>query len=114
MRPSGQFLDARDPATSIVGMLLATASELCHATSANFRGTDMMWSRARAAQNTPAEVRHSVLSPQPGVFGFGLLKNREVRVGVLPQFGEVLERLFGFRRVTSERGGARDPQIGER
>ena len=24
------------------------------------------------------------LSPQPGVFGFGLLKDRKVRVGVLP------------------------------
>ena len=56
----------------------------------------------------------SVLSPQPGVFRFGLLKNREVRVGVLPQFEEVLERLFGFRRVAREREAARHPQIGER
>src|SRR5579859_7724460 len=53
-------------------------------------------------------------SPKPGVFRFSLLKNRDVGVGVLPQFEEVLERLFGFRRVAGERGGARQTQVGER
>src|SRR5258708_27539111 len=42
------------------------------------------------AQNTPAEARHSVLSPQLGEFGFGLLKNRDVGVGVLPERQEIL------------------------
>src|SRR5689334_11832782 len=56
----------------------------------------------------------NLLSPQRGVFRSGLLKNRDVGVGVLPQFQKVLERLFGFRRVSSEREGARHPQIRER
>src|SRR5947199_5998441 len=47
-------------------------------------------SRARVAQNTPTEVRRSVLSPQLGVFGFGLLKNKDVAVGVLPERQEIL------------------------
>ena len=83
-RPSGQFIDARDPGTSIVGMLLAPASELWPA-----RRRRISWKRHDvvtrvSSPNTLAEVHHSVLSPQPGVLGFGLLKNRDVEVGVLP------------------------------
>ena len=44
---------------------------------------------------------------QLGELGFSLLGNRDVRVGVLPQFEEVLERLFGLRRVARERRAAR-------
>ena len=81
MRPSGQFLDARDPETSILCILpqpRAVPGEV-----REFCGNDMMWSRENT-QDTPAEMRPSALSPQPGVFGFGLLKDRKVRVGVLP------------------------------
>ena len=53
------------------------------------------------------------LSPQPGVFRSDLLKDRDVGVGVVPRFEEVLERLLGFRRVARQRGAARRPQIGE-
>src|SRR6266571_5629683 len=42
-------------------------------------------------------IRPPVLLLQPGVFSFGLMKNRDVGIGVLPQFEEVLERLSGFR-----------------
>jgi hypothetical protein len=38
----------------------------------------------------------------------------DVEVGVLPQFEEVFERLYGLRRVARERGAARHPQIRER
>jgi hypothetical protein len=46
--------------------------------------------RARVAQNTPAEVRHSLLSLQLGVFRLCLLKNRDIGVGVLPERQEIL------------------------
>ena len=83
LRPSGQFLDARDPGTSNVWMPLATAESCAR------RGPRILWKRhdvvtRESSQDTPAEVRPSALSPQPGVFGFGLLKDRKVRVGVLP------------------------------
>src|SRR5436309_111911 len=68
----------------------------------------------KPAQNTPAEGRHSALSPQPDIFRFGLPKNRDVWFSVLPQAEEVLERLSSFRRVARKREAARHPQIGER
>ena len=74
----------------------------------------MMWSCARAAQNTPAEVRHSAPSPKPGVFRSGLLKNRDVGVGVLPQCEEVLKGFSGFRRVAREHRSAHTAQVGKR
>jgi hypothetical protein len=48
----------------------------------------------------------SVLLLQLGVFRFGLLKNNDVGVGILPQLEEVLERRSGFRRVARKREGA--------
>jgi hypothetical protein len=51
---------------------------------------------------------------QPGVFRLALFEDRDVGVGVLPQFEEVLERLLGFRRVARELETARHPQIRER
>ena len=53
----------------------------------------------------------SAASPEPGVLGFGLLQNRDVGIGVLPQLEEVLERLSGFRRLACERGAACQPEI---
>src|SRR6266567_3282597 len=41
-------------------------------------------------QSIPAEGRHSVLSPQPGVFRFGLLEDRDVWICVLPERQEIL------------------------
>jgi len=42
-----------------------------------------------------------------GVFGLGLLENRDVGIGVLPESEEVLIGFSGLGRVARERGGAR-------
>jgi hypothetical protein len=54
------------------------------------------------------------VSRRSAVFAFGLLKNRDVWVGVFPQFEEVLKRFFGFRRFARERGGAAKSELGKR
>src|ERR1051325_3804495 len=70
------------------------------------------WNDARACRPRNVEritIRPPVLLLQPGVFSFGLMKNRDVGIGVRPQFEEVLERLSGFRLVACERGAATAP-----
>jgi len=51
---------------------------------------------------------------QLGVFRFGLLQNWHIGAGAFPQFKEVLESLFGVRRVAPEREGARQTEVGKR
>src|SRR5438132_2024587 len=94
-------------------MLPATVSPLCPATSwISWKRRDMVrrWTQLKYSRRSSSFD----LSPQPGVFRSGVLKNRDVGVGVLPQAEEVLERLSGFRPVARERGAVRHPQIGER
>ena len=67
----------------------------------------------RPSGQFPAEIRHFGVRTL-GVFRFSLLKNRDVAVGVLLKFEEVLERLFGFRRIAGKRAAARHAQIRER
>jgi hypothetical protein len=55
----------------------------------------------------------ALLRLQPCIFCLGLTEDRDARVGFLPQFEEVLESLFGFRRVASECGTACHTQIGK-
>ena len=51
------------------------------------------------------------LSPKPCVFRFSLLKNGDFRVGILPQFEEVLERLLRLHSIARKYGGSRDAQM---
>ena len=58
-------------------------------------------------------VSDKLLLPQTGVLSLGVLQSRDVAVGVLPQFKEVLECLCGVRCGTSEHIAARHPEIRE-
>src|SRR5260370_26910745 len=59
------------------------------------------------------ELRHSVLSPQPGVFGFGLLKNRDVGVGVLPERQEILVGSLRLGVVAKQSESSAQLQMGQ-
>ena len=50
-------------------------------------------------------------SLQPGILRLGLLKNRDVWVGVLPQFEEVLIGAFGLADVARDNGCPAELQV---
>jgi hypothetical protein len=55
---------------------------------------------------SPYETRPGRMLMERGVFRFGLLENRDVRISVFPEGEEILVGSAGFRGVARERGGA--------
>src|ERR1044071_9632449 len=53
----------------------------------------------------------SVLSPQSGVFGFGLLKNRDVGVGALPERQEILVGAHCLGLIAQQSAGSAQLQM---